>query len=108
MQHANWIAQARQHLQEHQPTLYRALRERGTLEAHLQTAVERTSEEIAELVAEGFDREQAWEMTREKYLLLPPESEPDEVESKGAALFNEANALQSQILQTQNEETSQS
>ena len=74
MQHANWIAQARQHLQEHQPTLYRALRERGTLEAHLQTAVERTSEEIAELVAEGFDREQAWEMTREKYLFPPEES----------------------------------
>ena len=74
MQHANWIAQAKQHLQEHQPTLYRTLRERGTLESHLQTAAERTSDEIAGLVAQGFDREQAWEMAREKYLFPPEES----------------------------------
>ena len=64
----------------------------------LNEAAERTYSEMSELEASGHSPQEAWEITREKYLLLPGEREPDEVLSKGASLFNEANALQSQIL----------
>ena len=104
----NWISLARESWRENNPNLFKELNRTGKLGAALKEAAERTHAEMSELEAAGHSNQEAWEMTREKYLLLPPESEPDEVASKGAALFNEANALQSQILQTQNEETSES
>ena len=104
----NWISLARESWRENNPTLYKGLNRSGKLGQALRQAAERTHEEMSELEAQGMSNQDAWEMTREKYLLLPPEETPDVVESKGAELFREANALQSQILQTQNEETSPS
>jgi hypothetical protein len=104
----NWISLARESWKENNPTLYKELNRSGTLGTSLKEAAERTYSEIAELEAQGHSPQDAWEMTREKYLLLPAEETQDEVENKGAALFNEANALQSQILQsTETPETSQ-
>ena len=105
----NWISLARESWRENNPKLFKELNRTGKLGQALRQAAERTHEEMSELEAQGVSNQDAWEMTREKYLLLPPESEPDEVESKGAQLFREANALQSKILQadpTENEETS--
>lgn len=99
----NWISLARESWRENNPTLFKELNRSGKLGQTLKQAAERTYEEVSELEANGHSPQEAWEMTREKYLLLPPEKELDEVVSKGAALFNEANALQSQILQAQNE-----
>lgn len=102
----NWISLARESWRENNPTLYKELNRSGQLGTALKEAAERTYAETSELEANGYSPEEAWEMTREKYLLLPAEPEKDEVESRGAALFKEANALQSQILQMQNEEDS--
>ena len=106
----NWISLARESWKENNPTLYKELNRSGKLGTALKEAAERTYQEVSELEAAGHSPQDAWEITREKYLLLPPEETRDEVVSKGASLFNEANALQSQILQAQNEteETSQS
>ena len=103
----NWISLARESWKENNPTLYKELNRSGKLGTALKDAAERTYSEVSDLEASGHSPQEAWEMTREKYLLLPAESEPDEVVSKGASLFNEANALQSQILQSETPETSQ-
>lgn len=101
----NWISQARESWQENNPTLYKELNRAGKLSVALKDAAERTHQEMTELEQSGHSNQEAWEMTREKYLLLPPEQETDEVTSKGASLFNEANALQSQILQAEDSST---
>lgn len=94
-----WMSLARESWRENNPTLFKELNRSGKLGQALKQAAERTHEEMSELEAQGLSNQEAWEMTREKYLLLPPEETPDEVESRGAALFNEANALQSRLLQ---------
>jgi hypothetical protein len=99
----NWISQARESWKENNPTLFKELNRSGKLGTALKEAAERTHLEMTELEDAGHSNQEAWEMTREKYLFLPAEAEPDEVESKGASLFNEANALQSQILQSSEE-----
>lgn len=103
----NWISQARESWKENNPTLYKDLNRSGKLGTALKEAAERTHAEMTELEASGYSNQEAWELTREKYLFLPAEPQPDEVESKGASLFNEANALQSQILSSETPETSQ-
>ncbi len=99
----NWMSQARASWKEHNPTYFKELNRSGKLATALKDAAERTHQEMTELEAKGHSNQEAWEMTREKYLFLPAEPQPDEVESKGASLFNEANALQSQILRAQDE-----
>lgn len=99
----NWIIQARASWKEHNPTYYNELNRSGMLGIALKEAAERTNAEMMELEDSGYSNQEAWEMTRERYLFLPAEPERDEVVSKGASLFNEANALQSQILQSLNE-----
>jgi hypothetical protein len=89
---------ARESWKEHNPTLYKELNRSGKLGSALKEAAERTYSETSELEASGYSPSEAWEMTREKYLLLPPEETPDEVVSKGASLFKEVNTLQCQIL----------
>ena len=78
MQHANWIAQARAHWKEHLPAMYRRLLANGTLESELKAAAEATSREMEALRNEGATATEAWEMVRERYLLLPEEPGQDE------------------------------
>lgn len=104
----NWISLARESWRENNPELFKGLQRTGKLGEALKLAAQRTHEEMSELEAQGFSNQEAWEMTREKYLLLAPEREPDEVATRGAALFNEANALQSEILQAQSRVVSES
>ena len=99
----NWISQARESWKDNNPTYFKELNRAGKLGTTLKEAAERTHAEMSELEASGYSNQEAWEMTREKYLFLPAEAEPDEVASRGASLFNEANALQSQILQSSEE-----
>ena len=95
---SNWISLARESWKENNPKLFKELNRSGKLGTALKEAAERTYSEIAELEAIGHSPQEAWEMAREKYLILPVESEPDEVVSKGASLFNDVKALQSEIL----------
>ena len=93
-----FVSLARDSWAEHNPALFKQLQASGELQQALNDAAKRTHEEMSELETAGFSHQEAWEMTREKYLLLPPEEMGDEVESKGVALYREALVLQSKLL----------
>ena len=75
MQHANWIAQAREHWQEHRPRMFARLVKAGTLEQALTEAAEATAAAIRALTTQGATLDEAWEATREQYLFPPEEPE---------------------------------
>ncbi len=73
---------AEKHWREHCPRMVRELEAKGQLHQMLLEAEEKTKDEMAtlrtELMQQGLTADQAhrqaWEMVREKYILLPPES----------------------------------
>ena len=73
---------AEKHWREHRPKMVRELERKGTLQRMLLEAEENTKDEMAtlrlDLMKQGKTAQQAhtqaWEMVREKYILLPPES----------------------------------
>ena len=73
---------AEKHWREHRPKMMRDLERKGLLHQMLLEAEEKTKDEMAtlrmELMKQGKTAQQAqaqaWEMVREKYILLPPES----------------------------------
>ncbi|MDQ3622325.1 MAG: TnpV protein [Verrucomicrobiota bacterium] len=77
---------AKRHWQEFRPTMYRKLEAEGKLEEALFEAQETTIDEM-EALTRTLEREQkltpqpaetqAWEMIREKCILLPPEGQSD-------------------------------
>ena len=87
MKHAAWIAQARQHWQEHCPKLYASLKEAGTLTQRLTEAAEQTSQDLMNLMGQGFNHQEAWEAVRETHLFLPeePGASPEAPISEGYA-----------------------
>ena len=74
---------AERHWREFRPKMVKELEEAGKLEEALNEAQERTLDELLELEtkleADGLTlqqaRDQAWEVVRERYILLPPEDE---------------------------------
>ena len=72
---------AEKHWREHLPNMVRELERNGLLQRMLLEAEEKTKDEMATLRTELMQRgataqqahDQAWEMVREKYILLPPE-----------------------------------
>jgi hypothetical protein len=75
---------AEKHWREFRPRMVAEMEATRTLQTALMEAEETTVEEMAALIPKlqrQFDlthqqaHDQAWEMTREKYLLLPPEDE---------------------------------
>lgn len=75
---------AEKHWREFRPRMVAQMEAAGTLEAALIEAEGATADEMAALIPalqseSGLTaqqaHDQAWEMTREKYLLLPPEDE---------------------------------
>lgn len=73
MQHAHWMAQAREHWKEHRPKMFKELQASGQLETRLREAAEATSQQMQELMAQGFQHHEAWEATREQFLFPPEE-----------------------------------
>jgi hypothetical protein len=77
---------AEKHWREFRPKMVRELEEAGKLEEALYEAQERTLDELLpledKLVADGLTMDQAsrqaWEMVRERYILLPPEDEQED------------------------------
>ncbi len=73
---------ADKHWREHCPKMTRELEAKGLLRQMLLEAEEKTDEEMdtlrRQLIGQGLTpqqaHDQAWEMVREKYILLPPES----------------------------------
>jgi glucose-6-phosphate-specific signal transduction histidine kinase len=72
---------AEKHWREHCPKMVRELEAKGRLHQMLIEAEEKTKDEMAtlrtEFIGQGLTADQAhrqaWEMVREKYVLLPPE-----------------------------------
>ena len=69
----NWIELGRQHWKEFLPNRYRELKAAGTLDQALKEAAEQTYLEADQLEKSGYQPDEAWQMVRENYLLLPPE-----------------------------------
>ncbi|HLX72733.1 MAG TPA: hypothetical protein VKV04_24185 [Verrucomicrobiae bacterium] len=73
---------AEKHWREHCPKMVRELEQKGLLRQMLVEAEEKTKDEMAalrlELMKQGKTADQAhrqaWEMVRERYILLPPET----------------------------------
>ncbi len=93
MQHANWIAQARAHWKEFQPTKFRELARSGQLNKALTEAADETQREMETLMGQGFKYPEAWEMVREQYLFPPEESGASEEapDSPGYLAMRQAN-----------------
>jgi DNA-binding TFAR19-related protein (PDSD5 family) len=74
---------AEKHWREHRPRMVTEMERTGTLQQMLQEAEEQTKDEMdtmrRQLIQQGLTPQQAhdraWEMVREKYVLLPPESD---------------------------------
>ena len=74
---------AEKHWREHRPQMVAEMERTSTLQQMLQEAEEQTKDEMdtmrRQLVQQGLTPQQAhdraWEMVREKYVLLPPESD---------------------------------
>lgn len=74
---------AEKHWREHRPKMVRELEAKGLLHEMLLEAQEKTEDEMdalrRQLMKQGLTaqqaHDQAWEMVREKYILLPAESE---------------------------------
>lgn len=74
---------AEKHWREHCPNLVRTLEATGRFQAMLLEAEEKTKEEMADLriklMKEGLTAQQAhdraWEIVRERYILLPEETD---------------------------------
>ena len=72
---------AEKHWREHCPTMVRELEAKGLLHQMLLEAEDKTKDEMAtlrtELMKQGSTADQAhrqaWEILREKYVMLPPE-----------------------------------
>jgi len=72
---------AEKHWREHCPNMVRELERKGLLQQMLLEAEDKTKDEMATLRTQLIKRgatpqqahDQAWEMVREKYILLPPE-----------------------------------
>jgi hypothetical protein len=72
---------AEKHWREHRPKMVRELEQTGRLHQMLLEAEEKTKDEMATLRMDLMQKgstaqqahDQAWEMVREKYILLPPE-----------------------------------
>ena len=72
---------ADKHWREHRPKMVREMERKGILHQMILEAEEKTKDEMAtlrtQLMGQGSTAQQAqmqaWEMVREKYILLPPE-----------------------------------
>ena len=73
---------AEKHWREHRPRMVRELEQQGRLPEMLLEAQERSLDEMESLIRtfrkQGLNpqqaHDQAWELVREKYILLPPET----------------------------------
>ena len=74
---------AEKHWREHRPRMVAEMERAGTLHQMLLDAEEKTADEMDEirrkLIQQGLTpqqaHDQAWEMVRERYILLPPENQ---------------------------------
>lgn len=74
---------AEAHWRQHYPRIVQELEAAGKLQAALQEAQDRTIDEMERLIRQGLKqgltaqqaRDQAWELVRENYIVLPLQAE---------------------------------
>lgn len=76
----NWVRLGREHWKEFQPTMYKQLLADGTLDEKLQDAAYKTHMDMMDLEDSGYQVDEAWQMVRERYLILPEEKVGNESE----------------------------
>ncbi len=67
---------AEEHLKEFLPARYQELEGTGELQAKLENLAEQTIKEMTQLMERGMREFEAWEVVREKYILVKPEADP--------------------------------
>jgi hypothetical protein len=70
----------RKHWRTYLPAKYKALQQAGTLRQELEAAAALTLDAMDQWQAMGVSLPEAWQATREQYLILPAEAEEDEEE----------------------------
>ena len=71
----NWQKMAQEHWEEFLPKMYHEYQQAGILKYQLAIAAEMTFREMDALELSGMRPHEAWEMVREKHLLLLPEQQ---------------------------------
>lgn len=74
---------AEAHWREHYPRMVQELEAKGKLKEALQEAQDRTIDEMERLLREGMKQglipqrahDHAWEIVRERYIVLPPQAD---------------------------------
>ncbi len=77
------IEVGREHLKLHLPKFFRDLEIAGAIDSHLDSAARRTRSEMDSLVMAGYSEDEAWQMTRERYLILRPDEDEEDTASEG-------------------------
>lgn len=93
----------RDHPREHRPQHYRELEELGELEGHLAQAARDTHRDLGALVDAGYSPDEAWQMVRERYLILPGEENDSEEPHPNAGLFGTLREIQELRMQIEDE-----
>jgi hypothetical protein len=71
------------------PEMAKSLRRAGELHTHAHRAAQQTLLELTSLTALGLRPEEAWEIVRDRYLLLPAETPPTPSTSDLTPIFQE-------------------
>lgn len=82
------------HWQTHLPEMANSLKRVGDLHAQALRAAHQTLSEWASLTASQLTPEAAWEIVRERYILLPPETPPTPATSDLTPIYQELAQLQ--------------
>ena len=69
---------ARDHWKEHLPKMYQSLKESGQLMPTLLELQETVAEQISEMIADGAQYHEAWEIAREQIFLPSEDDETNE------------------------------
>lgn len=71
------LRMVREHWATHRPQTFAQLQRSGYLEEALQTTVRLTLTAMEQLVHQGMEPGEAWELVREEWALLPQEETPE-------------------------------
>ena len=84
------------HWKEHLPNKYQKLKAAGRLEAEATRAADRTLDEQASLMEQGYPPEEAWAVVREQYLFQPEEEGASE-EAPPTEQYQDARTVQAML-----------
>jgi hypothetical protein len=63
--------------------MFRELQDSNKSEQYLEIAARRTKAEMDSLIEAGYSQDEAWQMTRERYLILRPDEDEEDTAPRG-------------------------